>query len=147
MNKVVSVVTPYYKEPEDILRQCHESIIKQKGDFTINHFMVADGYPQAHVSKWKCFHTSLPLAHNDAGNTARGIGSILAEKIDSDFITFLDADNWYHDNHIESLLSLHLQKRTAVTTCFRTFHSTNGCQLNVTEREEENLKHKQSSGI
>ena len=145
MAQVVSVVTPYYKESEDLLWQCHESVIRQKGDFTINHFMVADGYPQAQVSKWNCNHTSLPLAHNDAGNTARGIGSILAEKINSDFITFLDADNWYHDNHIKSLLLFHLKNRTAVTTCFRTFHSTDGSQLKVTEIDEENLKHVDTS--
>ena len=54
MEQVVSVVTPYYKESEDLLWQCHESVIRQKGDFTINHFMVADGYPQAQVSKWNC---------------------------------------------------------------------------------------------
>ena len=145
MTQIVSVITPYYKESVEILRQCHESVIKQKGNFTIKHFMIADGYPQKPLCKWDCFHASLPRAHNDAGNTPRGIGCILAEKINSDYITFLDADNWYHDNHIESLLSFQFQKRTAITTCFRTFHSTDGTQLNITEGAEDNMRHVDTS--
>lgn len=145
MPPLVSVITPYYRESEDILRECHESIVKQKGNFAIQHFMVADGHPLSQVAKWDCFHTSLPQAHKDAGNTARGIGCILAEKINSDFITFLDADNWYHDNHIDSLLSLHYQVRSAVTTCFRTFHSTDGTELKITESDEDSLSHVDTS--
>ena len=37
----IAVITPYYKESIEVLSQCHESVLKQQGDFIARHFMVA----------------------------------------------------------------------------------------------------------
>jgi hypothetical protein len=42
----VAVITPYFKEPLEQLRRCHESVANQTHGETV-HFMVADGHPQA----------------------------------------------------------------------------------------------------
>ena len=35
----VAVITPYYKEPHDILSQCHESVMRQRHESL--HVMIA----------------------------------------------------------------------------------------------------------
>ncbi|PUE24593.1 glycosyltransferase family A protein [Limnohabitans sp. Jir72] len=142
--KKIAVITPYYKEPTDMLRQTHESVLCQQGA-EIDHFMIADGYANLEVSKWKTKHIVLPQSHGDNGNTPRGIGSLLADVEGYDFIAYLDADNWFHANHLESLLELHNETNADICTSFRTFHSLNGEQLNVYEENEDNLLHVDTS--
>lgn len=90
----IAVITPYYKEPVELLKQCHDSVMAQGVDAT--HFMVADGHPLAEVADWPIEHVVLNRAHADYGNTPRGLGGALARSQDFDFVTYLDADNWYH---------------------------------------------------
>ena len=98
----VAVITPYYREDTEKLRRCHESVLRQTGEVT--HFMVADGFPNPEVDRWDVQHVSLGAAHGDNGNTPRGIGALLAFAQGFDAVAFLDADNWFVDNHISSLL-------------------------------------------
>ncbi len=107
----VAVITPYYKEPLDILEKCHESVLKQT--YSSLHVMVADGYPIDVINQWKCDHVILPRGHNDIGSTPRLIGSYHAIGLGYDAIAFLDADNWYREDHIESLVQL--QKETGAS--------------------------------
>ena len=143
----VAVITPYYKEPDEVLLQCHESVLKQAGDFKIKHFMIADGHPNSKVLSWDCNHTTLDESHSDNGNTPRAIGCLLAKNEGHNFISFLDADNWYHQNHINSLLQTFKNKKLPITTSFRTFHQQNGEQLNITEKGEDSLSHVDTSCI
>ena len=57
------------------------------------------------------------------------------------FVAFLDADNWYHEGHIASLLSLYKETHSPVCCSFRTFHSIEGSMLNAKEMEEDKLSH------
>ena len=66
----VAVITPYYLEPLEVLRNCYESVLSQT--FPCTHFMVADGHPCEEVSSWAVEHIILPKPHHDLGNTARG---------------------------------------------------------------------------
>lgn len=126
-----------------MLRSCHDSVLRQGGN--VEHFMIADGFPQPEVAGWSVRHVALPCAHGDNGNTPRAVGSLLAIGEGYDFIAYLDADNWYHDGHIASLLEHIAATKAQVATCFRTFHDFDDVQIPVTERAEERLKHVDTS--
>jgi len=100
----VAVVTPYFREPLETLERCHRSVLAQTHAAT--HLMIADGHPQPAVDGWDVRHTRLPLAHADAGNTARGVGGALAFAEGFDAVCYLDADNWYAEDHVASLVEL-----------------------------------------
>jgi len=137
----IAIITPYYQESESILEQCHCSVKNQQGNFKADHFLIADGHPLEAINKWQCLHSILHKSHDDNGNTPRAIGCTLAEKEKYDFIAFLDADNWFHDNHLNSLLETHAKTRRAVISCFRTYHLPDGQQLSIQEADENNLQH------
>lgn len=139
----IAVVTPYYQEPIEYLRQCHQSVMGQEVD--VDHFFIADGYPQEELLTWKIKHVSLPQAHGDNGNTPRGIGSKLADAEGYTFITYLDADNWYHPGHLKGLLDLWQKTRADVCASSRTFHAFDGRELKVEEKDELELKHVDTS--
>lgn len=143
----IAVVTPYHREPLEMLARCHESVLAQAaGDGGgIDHILVADGHPQAAAASWQARHVTLPQAHADYGATPRAVGSLLADAEGYDFVAYLDADNWYLPGHIESLLALHARTASPVCTSFRAFHSHEGTPMAVTEREEDELKHVDTS--
>lgn len=103
----VAVVTAYLNESEAVLRRCHESVLAQTYEAT--HFFVADGGHSAEIATWDVHHITLPRPHNDGGDTPRAIGAISALNQGFDAIAFLDADNWFAPDHIE----------TCVETCIR----------------------------
>lgn len=75
--------------------------------------MVADGPPQSSIDGWDCDHLVLPGPHGDIGSTPRFVGCFHAAALGYDAIAFLDADNWYRGDHIESLMAL--QGRTGAS--------------------------------
>jgi len=97
----VAAVTPYYREDARELFFAHESVLRQS--LRARHIMVADGYPNPAVATWDCEHVTLPAAHRDAGNFARGVGALHAFQSGADYVCFLDADNWLQTNHVSSL--------------------------------------------
>lgn len=124
----VAVVTPYFREPLEMLRRCHESVLAQ--DMDVTHFMVADGFPNAELKDWvQLRHVVLPAAHADNGNTPRGLGATLAEAEGFQFVAFLDADNWYHLGHLKALLKLWQDTRADICCSARTFHDDEGLEL------------------
>jgi glycosyltransferase involved in cell wall biosynthesis len=139
----IAVVTPYYKEPLEWLRQCHDSVLAQ--EVTADHFMVADGFPRQELAGWNVRHVVLPQAHGDGGSMARGIGGVLADGAGYDFIAYLDADNWLMPGHLASLLELHRTTGAPVCTSFRSFHKSDGTRLDVTEEAEDQLQHVDTS--
>jgi len=50
-------------------------------------------------------HVVLGQPQNDYGNTPRGIGALLAVSEGADAVTFLDADNLYDSDHIETCIA------------------------------------------
>ncbi|GMQ89455.1 MAG: hypothetical protein BMS9Abin09_0941 [Gammaproteobacteria bacterium] len=123
----VAVITPYFNAREDWLTQCHESVMRQTHPCT--HIMVADGRPQAIVDRLKVQHIKLPVNVRDYGDTPRGIGSVLAIGQGFDAIAYLDDDNWYYPEHIETMVQVHLQSNAAVITAFRNLHRLDGSLL------------------
>jgi len=106
-----------------------------------DHFFVADGFPNNELMQWNIKHISLPQAHSDNGNTPRGIGSILAKIEGYDFISYLDADNWFHPNHLSTLVELWEKNNVDVCASFRTIHTLEGSEINVQEKDEISLSH------
>jgi hypothetical protein len=141
----IAVITPYFKEPINILKECHLSVVSQKSDASITHFLIADGFHLDEINSWEARHISLPRSHDDNGNTPRGIGSIQAIKEGYDFITFLDADNWFHQNHLQSMLDKWIESKSPVICSLRTYHQLNGKQILFEEPDENSLYHVDTS--
>ena len=139
----IAVVTPYHSEPLEYLEQCHRSVAAQRPEAV--HFMVADGLPRAEVAAWPVRHVVLPGAHADCGCVARGVGAALADAEGFDYITFLDADNWYHPGHLQSLVELQQRMDVPVCSSFRTFHQPDGTPMAITMPEEDRLSHVDTS--
>ncbi|MEI9963395.1 MAG: glycosyltransferase [Caulobacteraceae bacterium] len=121
----VAVVTPYFKEPLELLRQCHLSVARQT--YPCLHVMVADGFPQAALDGWQIDHLTLPRPHGDIGSTPRLVGCYHAIGLGFDAVAFLDADNWYREDHVETLVRLH--ERTGAASC-----RPAGCSAASTDR-------------
>ena len=123
----VAVITPYYKEELSILERCHDSVLRQT--CPCDHFFVSDGHPRAQMDFWKVSHVKLPRAHADNGNTPRCLGALSAFALGYDAVAFLDADNWFHPNHIETLALLHQATKAIVCTSNRTMHRPDGSYM------------------
>lgn len=133
----IAVITPYYKESTDILLKGHTSVLNQNVDAFVSHFMIADGFPNPDIKDWNIKHIVLPEAHSDNGNTPRGIGSHLAVSQGYDFIAYLDADNWFHPNHLSSLLDLWKETGADVCCSSRTLHKFDGTLIQCSLDEDE----------
>ena len=112
----IAVVTPYYRETVDQLRRCHESVKNQ----TIKcvHYLVSDGNPMPEVDEWDCVHIKLPRM-NDYGDTPRLVGTSAACTQGADAISLLDGDNWFDNDHIETLLRTLMGSPAPIVTCSR----------------------------
>ena len=113
----VAVVTPYFTESDAYLQRCAESVSRQT--FPCDHIFIADGRPREYAERLADAHVALPMAHDDFGCTPRAIGSFLATGEHYDAITYLDADNWVSEDHIETLVALHRESGAAVTSTSR----------------------------
>ena len=94
-----AIITPYYREERNVLERCIQSVRHQT--VPADHFLVSDGFPQDWLDTANVRHIRLGRSHNDAGNTPRGLGALLAVSEGYEGIGLLDADNWYDENHIE----------------------------------------------
>jgi hypothetical protein len=119
----VAVVTPHLREPGEWFSRCLESVREQTIPCT--HFVVDDG-GDACPEGPGVERITLPRPHEDWGDTARAIGAVSAIGRGFDAIAWLDADNWFLPEHIETMLSTHVQTGAAVVTSTRTLHHRDG---------------------
>lgn len=141
----IFVVTPYHTESLEWLWRCHESVIGQQVEANVTHIMVADGHPRPEIDAWNVIHIRLPREHGDNGNTPRAVGSVVAQTNGAEYIAFLDADNWYYPDHLASLLEGQRQTGASVLCAWRDFYDPEGRQLAMTEVDEDNLTHVDTS--
>lgn len=141
----IAVVTPYYNEDHVILSNCHSSVMHQT--YPCTHILVADGHPKPQFDEQpKTMHVILPRTNADMGNTPRAIGGILADSYGFDAIAYLDADNWYDARHIEGLIEAHeANGQISLVTCKRRFYDLEGCELHITEADEDANQHVDTS--
>ncbi len=131
----VAVITPYHLESDEVLRQCHRSVLSQSlsVEDSCTHIVVADGHPGKLFDNETARHITLPHCHNDNGNTPRSIGSLYAINQGFDAIAYLDADNWYQPNHIASLINAQQQHGSLVCASARSFHRADGSEMHIRE--------------
>ncbi len=97
------MITPYFKEDRALLERCLASVRAQT--VAADHMLVADGFAQAWLDERPVRHVKLDRAHADYGNVARGVGALMAIAEKYDAIAFLDADNWYDADHLETCVA------------------------------------------
>jgi hypothetical protein len=98
-----AIITPYHKENRWLLERCIASVRNQS--IAADHFLVADGFPQAWIDEAGVRHVKLDRPHGDFGNTPRGVGALIAIGEEYDGIGLLDADNWLEPEHIAACLA------------------------------------------
>jgi glycosyltransferase involved in cell wall biosynthesis len=128
----VAVITPYYKEPQDVLTRCYQSVIHQTYD-TVDHFMVADGLPTELPVRIK--HIQLPKCR-DFGDTPRGVASAVAWAQGYDAIAYLDADCWYEPDHLYTMVNVMKESNTDVVTCPRNLYRFDGSFMAVDKESD-----------
>jgi len=103
----IAVITPYHHGSKKWVDRCIENVRKQTVPY--KHYLVWDGpadtcqcTPQFENAR----HIVLGEWHNDYGNTPRGIGALLAISEGADAISFLDVDNFYDSDHLETCAAL-----------------------------------------
>lgn len=105
----VAIITPYFKESRQTLLRCVESVRAQKISPQVDevvHVLVSDGHPQDWIDEMGLRHIRLGCSHGDYGNTPRSIGALLSASEGFDAICFLDADNWFDPEHVESCVDV-----------------------------------------
>lgn len=141
----VAVITPYYKEPLEMLQRCHASVAGQT--YSCTHYLVADGFPNPRVTEWPIEHIVLPRAHGDNGNTPRGIGAISALNQGFDAFAFLDADNWFAPEHVESLVELVREMGVHIAFSGRQVVLPDGTLVTAEEPEDVKGSHADTSAF
>jgi glycosyltransferase involved in cell wall biosynthesis len=136
----IAVITPYYKTPPDIFRQCAESV--QNQTYPCTHLVVADGPPYPDVAPAPDrMLVALPRSNGDYGNTPRAIGGILAESYGFDAVALLDDDNWFEPAHIETMAAAQRASNADLVACQRIFRHLDGSILSISEAAEDQLQH------
>lgn len=126
----IAVITPFYQTPKPWLDQCLESVRNQTIPCT--HFLVSDGDLNGDWESCEQLQfIKLAQPHANNGNTPRAVGSICAISQGYDAIAYLDSDNWYQSNHLETLVQLHQETGAVVCTSSRTLHHVDGTLLGL----------------
>jgi len=122
----VAVITPYYNESIFTLNQCIKSVEKQTYK-DIHHFVVADGNPFDDMDDYTAnfTHISLPPCR-DFGDTPRGVATAVAWAQGFDAIAYLDADCWYHKDHIRTMVGVMKESGRDIITCPRKLYTSSG---------------------
>jgi glycosyltransferase involved in cell wall biosynthesis len=120
----IAVITPYANESYERLQRCHESVKQQTQ--TATHILVADGAPLPGTETWDADRLTIPGPNRDGGSLARGIGALQAMAQGYDAIAFLDSDNWYALDHLESLTALLARTQAVVGVAQATLYRTDG---------------------
>ncbi len=137
----VAIVTPYYKEPHEMIERCLRSVEAQ--DVPVTHFVVSDGHPQDWIDGQAVRHLRLGCSHGDFGNTPRSIGGILAASEGFDAIGFIDADNWLEPEHVSTCLRTAAAAGDALDyiVARRRLTRNDGSVMNILTRDDHDGSH------
>lgn len=123
----VAVITPYTSEPDAWIEQCCQSV--QAQTHRADHLLIADGCPRPICRELSTRHLELPTRSADYGHSPRRLACVAALIWGYDAVAFLDADNWFEPDHIESLVTAHRQTGADVCTSARTLTRLDGTLL------------------
>jgi hypothetical protein len=132
--KKIAVITPYNNEDSRLIKKANVSIWNQNcDDFICEHIIIVDGQDlNKSLQNINCIKLELGKNYNNNGNTPRSIGTNIAISMNYDFIMYLDTDNWFMDQHVESLLSLS-KNGEQIACSYRTFFNMKDEKLNYLE--------------
>jgi glycosyltransferase involved in cell wall biosynthesis len=131
----VAVVTPYHTEPPSLLHACLDSVAHQTHRAT--HILVADGHPRAELDKREgALHLKLPQESGDNGGTPRALGTLYAAGQGFDAVAYLDADNWFEDDHIETLVELAGRTGHPIVISGKTIFRLDGSPMPLGEQQD-----------
>jgi glycosyltransferase involved in cell wall biosynthesis len=133
IERPVTVITPTIGSPK--LKDAIESVKNQT--YKCKHLLVIDGTENAHkVYSNAIIHDDVKVVHTPE-NTGKTGGNFYGHRVyaayphlvNSDYILFLDEDNWYEPDHVESLVSLAEKKNLDFTYSLRKIFSAEGKYL------------------
>jgi glycosyltransferase involved in cell wall biosynthesis len=133
IERPVTVITPTIGSPK--LIDAIESVKNQT--YKCKHLLVIDGSENAHnVYSNAIIHDDVKVVHTPE-NTGKTGGNFYGHRIyaayphliNSDYILFLDEDNWYEPNHVESLVSVAEKGNLDFTFSLRKIFSAEGKYL------------------
>lgn len=138
----VSIVVPVYKV-EEYLKRCVDSILNQTfTDYEL--ILVDDGSPDncpKICDELAEKHSQIYVIHQKNGglSAARNSGIEWALKnSESEWITFIDSDDWIHPQYLESMLNANLRNNTQV--CMGQFCFTEKYTLSTEKNPDNNIK-------
>lgn len=128
IKRTISVVVPVYNV-EEYLSRCIDSILKQTfTDFYL--FLVNDGSTDTSAEicdSYKKKEKRIRVIHKDNNglSSARNVAldTIIYENL-SDWITFVDSDDWIHETYLQSLYDAVISDKTLVSAVM--YERTNG---------------------
>ena len=98
--------------------------------------IIVDGIDEKNnLSHLRCHKIELKKNHNDNGNTPRSIGTNYAINRNFDFIMYLDADNWFLNNHVNSLLNL-TKEEVLIACSYRSFYTVDEKKMSYLEDDD-----------
>lgn len=129
----VAIITPFHQPDDPWLQQCIRSVREQThGD--CRHVLVGDGAAlPADVPSDSLLQITLNRNIGDYGDSPRTLGAIYGFSLGADAVAFLDADNWFSPDHIESLVRLHQATGAPVVVSLRNLVSLDGGLMGVCE--------------
>lgn len=112
---LVSVVVPVYMV-EDLLRRCVDSILSQS-HANLQIILIDDGSPDSSGSICDAYAAQDPrilVIHQPNGglSAARNAGLQMAT---GEYVTFVDSDDWIHQDLVATLLRLSLEHQAAIS--------------------------------
>lgn len=126
MRGKIAVVTPIYQTPRNWLQQCMVSVQRQTVE-PVEHILINDGEPSfVRPQNFEGTVLQLDQHYGDYGDTPRWIGVTKAIREGADVIAFLDADNWYEDNHLERCIEVAMFQKAAVVASQRMLVTLDG---------------------
>ncbi len=135
----VAVVTPYFREPRAWLERCLDSVRRQS--LPCEHLLVADGQAQDWIDGAGVQHLRLGRSHADYGNTPRSIGAQLAVSQGCDAIAFLDADNWYEPQHVQTCIEAAQRSGADWVAARRHLSRDDGSRIALRIAEDDDFSH------
>lgn len=125
----VAVVTPVFEESAQTLRRCFASVARQT--VACGHFVVCDGRDPSTPPPPGARVVRLERSVADSGDTPRAIGSLLAIREGFEALAYLDADNFYAPDHLETMVRTVENAGCDMAVASRVFVRADGTRLPV----------------
>ena len=111
---ILNIITPCFKEKKSLIYRNLDSVKKQNlSSLNYRQIVLFDGIDRNDLDNLKftknknVFFFKLRNNHDDYGDYARKIGSKISILSKASAITFLDADNYIEENHLDEILKCH----------------------------------------